>query len=141
MKKSIEGGILPKTVGPYTPALVYGNMIYCSGQIGKDPKTDKLRDGIDSQTEQIFSNLKDILKSAGSDINNVLKVTVYIKNLEGYAKMNKIYEKHFKKPYPVRTTVGVTNLPAGSLIEIDCIAYKNFHHDEHDGTGCCGECC
>ena len=141
MKKSVEGGKLPKAVGPYSQAITYRDLVFCSGQIGKDPKTDKLKEGIEEQTVQIFSNLKSILKEAGSDINNILKVNVYIKDLEGYELMNKIYEKQFKKPYPARATIGVTNLPAGALIEIECTAYKNFHHDDHDESGCCGECC
>lgn len=140
MKKAVEGGNIPKAVGPYSQAIMFGNLVFCSGQIGKDPKSDKLKDGIELQTKQIFSNLKIILKEAGSDLKNILKVNVYLKDLSDYSSMNKIYETQFEKPFPARATVGIVNLPAGALIEIECIAYKSFHHDEHEESGCCGDC-
>ena len=140
MKKAYESEKAPKAIGPYSQAVGFSNLVFCSGQVGTDPKTGNLKEGIEAQTKQTFNNIKAVLQEAGSDINNVLKVNVYLKNVTDFAVMNKIYETQFEKPYPARATVGVAQLPKGALIEIDCIAYKSFHHDEHEEGGCCGEC-
>ena len=141
MKKEIKSQKAPKAVGPYSQAVTIGNLVFVSGQIGLDPEKNMLKEGLEDQTKQIFINIKEILKSGGLGINDLIKVNVYLKNISDFTAMNKIYETLFEKPFPARATVGVTQLPKNALIEIDCIAYKNSHHDENDESGCCGECC
>ena len=141
MKKAVKGSKIPKSVGPYSQAVTFGNLVFVSGQIGLDPKSGQLKPDIQAQTDQIFSNIKEILISADTDINNVLKVNVYLKDISDFASMNKVYEKHFKVPFPARTTVGVAGLPKNALIEIECIAYKDLTYKEDPGTECCGGCC
>lgn len=123
-------------IGPYSQAVKSGGLIFVSGQIGIDPKTNNLVDGIKNQTKQIFNNLKNLLETAGSDMNNILKTTVYLVDINDFPVMNEIYATYYKKPYPARATVEVARLPKGALIEIECIAFiKNEAED------CCGGNC
>lgn len=131
--------ILPKkgsnAVGPYSPGVIFGNLIFVSGQIGKDPKTDELAKGIKLQTERAFESLKNVLESGKSDLDNVLKTTVYLANMNDYTVMNEVYATYFKKPYPARATVEVAKLPKGALIEIECIAF--IDGGENYDCNCC----
>lgn len=115
----------PQVVGAYSQAISYGNLVFCSGQIGKEPVSDVLKVGIEAQTRQVMENLKEVLKAAGSSFDQVLKVTVYLKKIADFPKMNEIYAGYFGKPYPARATIEVTGLPKDALIEIECIAYKD----------------
>lgn len=127
-----------KAIGPYSQAVKFGNLVFVSGQIGKDPKTDELAEGIKLQTERAFESLKNVLEAGNSDINNVLKTTVYLANMNDYTVMNDIYATYFQKPYPARATVQVAKLPKGALVEIECIAYINGKEDCCGGDcGCC----
>jgi len=115
----------PKPIGPYSQAIVYGNLIFLSGQIPIDPETgDVVRGNIAEQTKQVLNNIQNILKAAGSDLNKVVKVTVFLKDLSLFDEFNKIYGEYFNEIAPARTTVEVSNLPKGVLIEIDAIAIK-----------------
>jgi len=125
-------------IGPYSQAVKFGNLIFVSGQIGIDPKSNNLVVGLENQTKQIFENLKNVLKEAGSGMGNVLKTTVYLVDINDFPAMNDIYAKYFKKPYPARATMQVAKLPKGALIEIECIAFTKF---ENDGNCCGGGCC
>lgn len=125
-----------KAVGPYSPGVIFGNLIFVSGQIGKDPKTDDLATGIKLQTERAFESLKIVLEAGNSDINNVLKTTVYLADMNDYTVMNDIYATYFQKPYPARATVQVAKLPKGALVEIECIAYI-----KNEEENCCGGDC
>ena len=100
-------------------------MIFLSGQIPIDPETgDVVRGNIAEQTKQVLNNIQNILKAAGSDLNKVVKVTVFLKDLSLFDEFNKIYVEYFNEIAPARTTVEVSNLPKGVLIEIDAIAIK-----------------
>lgn len=112
----------PKASGPYSQAIENGNLIFCSGQIGVDPATGELVEGIERQSEQVLKNLQAVLKAAGSDLGRVVKTTVYLADINDFAKMNKVYAKMFDKHKPARATVAVANLPKGALVEIDVIA-------------------
>jgi len=113
-----------KVVGPYSPGIEHNGFIFTAGQIGKDPKTDQLLEGIENQTKQVILNLEAILVAAGSSLNKVVKTTVFITDMEAYAKMNEVYGSFFKENKPARSTVQVGSLPAGALIEIEAIAVK-----------------
>jgi 2-iminobutanoate/2-iminopropanoate deaminase len=120
---AVDSKDAPKAIGPYSQAIKTGNMIFCSGQIGLNPATNALTgDDITAQTNQALKNLTAVLKEAGSDISNVVKVTIYLKDMNDYARVNDIYKDYFTATKPARATVQVARLPKDALIEIDCIA-------------------
>lgn len=123
MRKVIATEKAPAAIGPYSQANVLGNTIYVSGQLGINPETGELREGLEAQVEQALENLTNILLSAGTDMNHVLKTTCFLKNMSDFAKMNEIYAKHFGTPYPSRSAVEVGALPKSGLFEIEVIAY------------------
>ncbi|MGB9873922.1 MAG: RidA family protein [Hydrogenobacter sp.] len=114
----------PKPVGPYSQAVIYGDLLFVSGQIGIDPKTGKLRETFEEQVKQIFTNIDAILRSAGADRKSIVKVSIYITDLSLFPHLNALYEEFFKdvEVKPARTTVGVSNLPMGAYVEMDIIA-------------------
>lgn len=139
MIKSIQTEKAPKVVGPYSQAIGIGDWVFCSGQIGIDPKSGELVKGIEKQTEQVLENLKEVLKASGSDFAAVLKTTIFITDMKNYATVNEIYSKVFKDHKPARSTVAVAELPKGVLIEIEAIAIGYSEEDE-SGCACGGNC-
>jgi len=141
VKKAVVTDKSPKAIGPYSQGVKIGDLVFVSGQIGNDPKTGEMvKGGINIQTRQALKNLSEVLKAAGSGQENVLKVTVYLTNMEDFPVMNGIYGKFFSEPYPARATVQVVRLPKDALIEIECIAYKSSSHGDGEDSGCCGGC-
>lgn len=135
-KKQIKATGAPAAIGPYSQAILVGNILFCAGQIGADPKTNVLVEGgINAQTKQVFENLKYVLEAANAGFADVAKVNVYLQNINDFPEMNKIYAGYFHQPFPARATVEVAKLPKGALIEVDCIAYLK------EEGGCCGGCC
>jgi 2-iminobutanoate/2-iminopropanoate deaminase len=114
----------PNAIGPYSHAIETNGFVFTSGQIGVDPTTGNLLDGIDNQTRQIFRNLSEVLKSAGTDLQRVVKATVFLQNLGDYVVMNTIYEEMFAGHKPARSAIQVAKLPREALIEIELIAVK-----------------
>lgn len=112
-------------VGPYSPAVEAGNLIYFSGQIPLDPKTGKLVEGdISVQAEQCFKNLLNVLSAVNMTTDNIVKSTVYLTDMKNFAAVNEVYAKFFNSPYPARTAIGVASLPLGATVEIEVIAQK-----------------
>lgn len=141
MKQKINSTKAPAAIGPYSQAVKYSNLLFCSGNIGIDPKTNSFVQGdIKEQTKQTFKNLGEVLKAAGTVFDNVLKVTVYLKNMNDFAAMNKVYATYFKEPYPARATVEVARLPKDALIEVECIAYVRDNKSGCYGKECNCEC-
>jgi len=122
--KIISSQKAPAAIGPYSQALVVDKLIFCSGQIGIDPKTGNLVDGIENQTKQILENLKNILEEAGSSLDKVIKTTIFLTNINDFSLVNQIYGEFFSSHKPARSTVGVASLPKGALIEIEALALK-----------------
>lgn len=113
----------PKAIGPYSQAVKYENLIFISGQIAIDPNTQEFIVGdIETQTKRVMENIKAILEEAGLNLNHIIKTTIYLKNLEDFDKVNKIYGEYFTEYKPARATVEVSNLPKGALVEIEAIA-------------------
>ncbi|MCK6582077.1 MAG: RidA family protein [Anaerolineales bacterium] len=113
----------PKAIGPYSQAIHIGNLIYTAGQVGLDPATMELvPGGIEEQTRQTLKNLTNVLETAGVSTSNVVKTTVFLKDMNDFAKMNAIYAEVFGENPPARTTVAVAGLPKGALVEIECVA-------------------
>jgi len=122
MIKEINTTEAPAAIGPYSQAKLVNNTLYLSGQIPLVPGTGDLNEGsIAEQTEQVISNISQVLKAGGSDISRVFKTTCYLKNMNDFAVFNEVYGKHFVSK-PARTTVEVSALPKGALVEIEVIA-------------------
>ena len=126
MKKEINTRKAPLPVGPYSQAVLVGNALFISGQIGIDPETGKLVEGFESQVVRIFKNLEEILKSAGFELSHVVKVSVYMVEDADFKLFNSLYSEFFKgvEIKPARSTIIVRSLPLGALLEIDAIAIK-----------------
>ncbi len=114
----------PEAIGPYSQAIVTNNMVFTSGQIPVNPLTGEILTGIENQAKQVFENLKNLLEASGAGIENVVKTTVFIKDMQDFPKVNAIYETYFTKPYPARSCVEVSRLPKDVLIEVEAIAEK-----------------
>lgn len=126
MKQEIFTERAPKPIGPYSQAIKVGDFLFISGQIAIDPATGLFEAGdISIQTTMVLENIKKILQEASFTFDDVIKTTIYLRQMEDFPTVNSIYEGYVKKPYPARSTVGVSNLPKGALVEIDVIAYKS----------------
>lgn len=113
----------PAAIGPYSQAIVTDGWVFCSGQIPLDPDTMELVGGtIDEQTDRALSNLSEVLQAAGSSLQHVVKTTVFLADMNDFAAMNKVYEKHFGEHRPARAAVQAAALPKFCNVEIECIA-------------------
>ena len=124
--KPIETKSAPKPVGPYNQAVLVENWLYCSGQIALDPATGEMigNGNIEEETRQVLKNLIAVVEAAGGDNTNVIRTTIYLTDLNDFAKVNKIYSETFDNSIsPARACVEVSNLPKGGKVEIDCIAW------------------
>ena len=123
MKEPVSTTNAPKAIGPYSQAIRTGEFVFCSGQIPLDPVTNQLIEGdISAQTERVLKNLSAVLWQAGTDIDKVVKTTVFLKNMSDFPAMNEVYGRFFPKNPPARSTVEVARLPKDVLVEIDVIA-------------------
>ncbi|MGL4989747.1 MAG: RidA family protein [Sarcina sp.] len=122
MRNIIQTKEAPSAIGPYSQAVNVGNLIFVSGQIPINPVNNEIPISIEEQTKQVLENIKAILLSAKADLNNVVKTTVFLDDLENFNEMNKIYESYFKETKPARSTVEVSRLPKNVKIEIETIA-------------------
>lgn len=112
----------PSAIGPYSQAIISDGHVYTSGQIAIIPETGELAAGLEAQAHQVFKNLSELLKAAGSDISKVIKTTVFIKHMDDFAAINAIYAQYFTQPYPARSCVEVARLPKDVLLECEAIA-------------------
>ena len=114
----------PAAIGPYSPALKVGNLIFASGQISINPKTGEMIEGdIEAKTRMALENLKAVLEPYSIDIENVVKTTVFLKDMNNFSRINKIYGEYFKEKFPARSCVEVSRLPKDAEIEIEAIAF------------------
>jgi 2-iminobutanoate/2-iminopropanoate deaminase len=121
-RKAISTQHAPAALGPYSQAIHAGNLVFASGQLGLDPQSGKLQEGIEAQTRQALANLNAVLTAAGSRVENVVKTTIFLANMADFAKVNALYAEVFKTEPPARSTVQVAALPLGGLVEIEVIA-------------------
>ena len=113
----------PAAIGPYSQAIQVGNLIYTSGQIPIDPQTGAfVKGGIQEQTRQSLSNVKEVLEEAGTDMSHVVKTTVFLADMSDFTEMNTVYAEFFTQPYPARSAVAVKTLPKNALVEIEVVA-------------------
>lgn len=113
----------PAAIGTYSQAVKVGDTVYLSGQIGLDPATMQMVDGIDAQVVRVFENLKAVAEAAGGSLADVVKLNVYLTDLGNFAKVNEAMAKYCNEPYPARAAVGVASLPRGALVEADGVLY------------------
>jgi len=114
----------PSAIGPYSPALKVGNLIFASGQIPIDPKTEKMIEGdVEAKTRMVLENLKAVLEPYSIGLENVVKATIFLKNMNNFARVNKVYGEYFKEKFPARSCVEVSRLPKDAEIEIEAIAF------------------
>ncbi|MFA7267720.1 MAG: Rid family detoxifying hydrolase [Sterolibacterium sp.] len=122
-RKIIVAPNAPAAIGTYSQAVQVGNTVYLSGQIGLDPVSMQMLEGIDAQIVRVFENLKAVAAAAGASLNDAVKLTIYLTDLGNFAKVNETMARYLDQPYPARAAVGVKELPRGALIEADAILH------------------
>ena len=122
--KTVSTEKAPSAIGPYSQAQISGNFVFCSGQIPVIPETGELAQGLDGQAHQVFKNISQLLKAAGSDISKVVKSTVFIRHMDDFAAVNAIYAQRFPEDPPARSCVQVSALPGGARMEMELIACR-----------------
>lgn len=120
--KKIESAKAPVAVGPYSQAIATGNLVFLSGQLGINQATGAMEAGVEAQTRQAFQNIQYVLAEANLTLENVVKVTVFLADINDFAAVNAIYAEQFSQPYPARSAFQVAALPLGGLVEIEVIA-------------------
>ena len=125
MKKVISTTKAPGAIGPYSQAFDTGTFVYASGQIPLNPETGEIPEGIEAQTRQSLANVCAILEAAGLTVKNVVKTTVFLRDMGDFAAMNAVYAEVFTEPYPARSAVAVRQLPKDVLVEIEVIALRD----------------
>lgn len=123
MKQALLPKNAPTPVGPYSPVIRSGNMLWLSGQIALDPTTQELvSNDVSEQAHQVFTNVKELLEAADATFDHVVNVTLYLTDMNDFATVNAIYEQYMSKPYPARTTIMVAGLPKGAKVEMAAVA-------------------
>jgi reactive intermediate/imine deaminase len=120
-KQIIHSDAAPQAIGTYSQAVRAGDTVYLSGQIGLEPASGALADGLDAQIEQIFRNLQAVAAAAGGSLRDAVKVGVFLTDMAHFARVNEAMARHFREPYPARAAVGVASLPRGALVEIEAV--------------------
>jgi reactive intermediate/imine deaminase len=124
MKNAIQSKGAPAAIGTYSQAVRAGASVYLSGQIGLEPETMQLAEGIEAQTHRVFRNLAAVADAAGMSLDDAVRMTVYLTDLAHFARVNEIMAQYVREPYPARAAVGVAGLPRGALVEIDAILHQ-----------------
>jgi reactive intermediate/imine deaminase len=120
-KQIIHSDTAPQAIGTYSQAVRAGDTVYLSGQIGIEPTSGALADGVDAQIEQIFRNLQAVAAAAGGSLQDAVKVSLFLTDMAHFARVNEAMARHFREPYPARAAVGVASLPRGALVEIEAV--------------------
>jgi 2-iminobutanoate/2-iminopropanoate deaminase len=123
-RQAIQTNGAPAALGPYSQAIRSGDLVFCSGQIGLDPATGELVDGVDAQAERALRNLQAVLDAAGLGLDDVVKTTIFLTDVGDFSAVNAVYAKFMPEPPPARSTVGIAALPKGALVEIEAIARR-----------------
>jgi reactive intermediate/imine deaminase len=120
-KEPIETKKAPQAIGTYSQAIRTGDTVYLSGQIGLDPETMQMAEGIEAQAHRVFQNLRAVAEAAGGRLDDMVKLTVYLTDLVHFPRINEIMAGYFNKPYPARAAVGVAGLPRNAMVEIEAV--------------------
>lgn len=122
-KQTVQTNAAPQAIGTYSQAVRCGDTVYLSGQIGLDPATMQMVEGIDAQIQRVFKNLQAVATAAGGNLDDCVKVHVYLTDLAHFAKVNEVMATYFHEPYPARAAIGVASLPRNAQVEIDAIMH------------------
>jgi reactive intermediate/imine deaminase len=120
-KEPIETKKAPQAIGTYSQAIRTGDTVYLSGQIGLDPETMQMAEGIEAQAHRVFQNLRAVVEAAGGRLDDMVKLTVYLTDLVHFPRINEIMAGYFSRPYPARAAVGVAGLPRNAIVEIEAV--------------------
>jgi 2-iminobutanoate/2-iminopropanoate deaminase len=128
-RRAVSTDEAPEALGPYSQAIVAGDMVFCSGMAGIDPDTGEAADGIEAQTEQALRNLAAVLRSAGCAMSDVVKTTIFYADVDDFARLNEVYARHMPDPPPARSAPAHVRLPRGLLVSIEAIAVRTDRAD------------
>jgi reactive intermediate/imine deaminase len=120
-REAIHSDAAPKAIGPYSQAIRAGDTVYLSGQIGIDPVTGQLGDGLAAQAHRVFQNLRAVAEAAGGSLDDVVKVTLLLADIGDFANVNEIMAQYFHEPHPARATFAVAGLPKGARVEVEAV--------------------
>ena len=123
-RQAIQTNGAPVALGPYSQGIRSGDFVFCSGQLGLDPVSGELADGVEAQTERSLRNLESVLDAAGLGLADVVKTTIFLADIDDFATVNRVYATFMPEPTPARSTIGVGALPKGGLVEIEAIARR-----------------
>ncbi len=121
-RRVIQTDAAPGAIGPYSQAIAAAGLVFAAGQVGLDPVTRQLRDGVAAQAEQAVANVRGVLEAAGSGLERVVKTTIFLTDMDDFATVNEAYARAMIEPFPARSTVAVKQLPLGALVEIEVVA-------------------
>ena len=124
MKKAIQSKGAPAAIGTYSQAVRANDTVYLSGQIGLDPESMQMAEGIEAQAHRVFRNLAAVADAAGMSLDDAVRMTVYLTDLAHFARVNEIMAQYVREPYPARAAIGVAGLPRGALVEVDAILHQ-----------------
>ena len=125
-RQAIQTNGAPAAIGPYSQAIRSGDLVFCSGQLGLDPATGELADGVEAQAERALRNLQSVLDAAGLGFDDVVKTTIFLADVNDFGAVNAVYARFMPDPPPARSTVGVAALPKGGLVEVEAIARRRI---------------
>lgn len=123
--KQVNTNNAPAAIGPYSQGMSTGNLVFLSGQLGINPETGEMVDGVKAQATQVFKNIQALLESEGLTLDNVVKVLVLLSDINDFSTVNEIYAEQFSEPFPARSAFAVKNLPLNGLVEIEVIAERS----------------
>lgn len=138
--EKIESKNAPKPVGAYSPAVKLGDFVYLSGQIGLDPQTNEMVEGIENQTKQVMENIKALLAERKLEMHHIVKTTILLANIDDFALVNEIYGSYFTGVYPARSAFEVARLPKDALVEIECFVIDTRAYEQAAHGGCGDNC-
>jgi 2-iminobutanoate/2-iminopropanoate deaminase len=121
-RRGVHTDAAPSAIGPYGQAVLAGDFVFLSGQIGADPSSGALADGVAAQADRALRNLAAVLEAAGTDLGHVLKTTIFLTDMGDFTSVNEVYARYLEAPFPARSTVAVAALPKGALVEIEMVA-------------------
>ena len=122
MRSVVQTSAAPAAIGAYSQAIRSGDLVFTAGQVGADPGSGELADGVAEPAERALRNLAAILDAAGSSLERVIKTTIFLADINDWAAVNEVYARHFSSPFPARSTIAVAGLPKGARVEIEAIA-------------------
>ena len=122
MRTAVQTNAAPAAIGPYSQAIRSGSLVFTAGQIGLEPGSGELVEGVAAQAERALRNLSAVLDAAGTSVERVIKTTIFLADMSDFATVNEVYARHMSTPYPARSTVAVSALPKGALVEIEVVA-------------------